>query len=106
MPRLRPGIVGPKGLNRFGVLDPVTGPVFQKVITCLACCSRIQFPIGNQLRLPGIVDGSSRRCGGGNQFPGNRAHDLVIDSDLPTPFCILLGMGIVLSVIFAKVGYK
>ena len=23
MPRLRPGIVGPKGLNRFGVLDPV-----------------------------------------------------------------------------------
>ena len=32
--------------------------------------------------------------------------DLVIDTDLPTPFCILLGMGIVLAVIFDKVGNK
>ena len=32
--------------------------------------------------------------------------DLVIDTDLATPFCILLGMSLVLSVIFAKVGNK
>ena len=86
MPRLRPSIVGPKGLNRFGVLDPVTGPVFQKVITCLACCSRIQLAIRNQLRLPGIVDGGSGRGSGGDQISGNRTHDLVMDTNLPTIF--------------------
>jgi len=62
--------------------------------------------IGNLLRLPDIVDVCSRSGVGGNHFPGNRAHDLIIDTDLPTPFCILLGMGIVLAVIFDKVGNK
>ncbi len=105
MPRLRPGIVSPKGLNRFDVLDPVAGPVFQMIIPGLACCGRIQFAIGNQLRLPGIVDGGSRRCGGGYQFPGNRAHDLVDNSNLPTPFCHLIG-GIELAMVLAMVGYQ
>ena len=86
MPRLRPGIVSPKGLNRFGVLDPVTGPIFQVVIPCLACLGHIQFPIGNQLRLSGIVDAHCRRSGGGDQISGNRTHDLVMDTNLPTIF--------------------
>ena len=105
VPCLGPGIVGPKGLNRFGVLDPVTGPILQVVLPCLACLGRIQFAIGNQLRLPGIVDGSSRRCGGGNQFPGNRAHDLVDNSNLPTPFCHLIG-GIILGMALAILPHK
>ena len=70
------------------------------VIPRLACFSHIQFAIGNQLRLPGIVDGGSRRCCGGYQISGNRTHYLVIDSDLPT-----MG-GIVLSVVLALVGNK
>ena len=45
--RFGPGIIGPEGLNRFGILDPVAGPVFQVVIPRLACFGRIQFPIGN-----------------------------------------------------------
>ena len=75
------------------------------VIPRLACFSHIQFAIGNQLRLPGIVDGGSRRCGGGYQFPGNRAHDLVDNSNLPTPFCHLIG-GIELAMVLAMVGYQ
>ena len=75
------------------------------VIPRLACFSHIQFAIGNQLRLPGIVDGGSRRCCGGYQISGNRTHYLVIDSDLPTPFCHLIG-GIELAMVLAMVGYQ
>ena len=75
------------------------------VIPRLACFSHIQFAIGNQLRLPGIVDGGSRRCRCVDPIPGNRTHDLVIDSDLPTPFCHLIG-GIELAMVLAMVGYQ
>ena len=80
--RFGPGIIGPEGLNRLGVLNPVAGPVFQVVIARLACLGRIQFPIGDQLRLSGIMDGGCRRGGDGDQISRDRAHDLVIDTNL------------------------
>ena len=72
----------------------------QVVIPRLACFGRIQFSIGDQLRLPGIIDGGSGRGGGGDQISCNRAHDLVIDSNLAPIGCIVLGM------VLAMVGDK
>ena len=70
------------------------------IIPRLACLGRIQFPIGNQLRLPGIIDRCCGRGGGGYQISGDRAHDLVIDTNLATIVRIVLGM------VLAMVGYK
>jgi len=70
------------------------------IIPCLASLGGIQFPIGDQLRLPGIVDGGCRRGCGGYQISGDRAHDLVIDTNLATIVRIVLGM------VLAMVGYK
>ena len=70
------------------------------VIPRLACFGRIQFSIGDQLRLPGIMDGGCRRGGGVYQISGDRAHDMVIDTDLAPIGCIVLGM------VLAMVGDK
>ena len=90
----------PKGLNRLRFPDPVAGSLFEVVLPGLACLGRIQFPIRDQLRLPGIIDGGSRRGVGGDQISRDRAHDLVIDTNLPTI------VGIVLGMVLAMVGDK
>ena len=76
----------PKGLNRLRFPDPVAGSLFEVVLPGLACLGRIQFPIRDQLRLPGIMDGGRRRGGGGDQISRDRAHDLVIETNLAQLF--------------------
>ena len=41
-----------------------------------------QFTLRDQLRLPGIIGGGCRGSGGGDQISGDRAHDMVIDTNL------------------------